>query len=70
MGQAFFIGASAIFLVFEAVNKFANPTQVTAPTVGIGVMILSIVLTSLLIAYQYHVIKKTKSLAIEADSLH
>lgn len=70
MGQAFFIGASAIFLVFEAINRFVNPVPITAPGIGIGVMVLSIVLTSLLLIYQYHVIKKTKSLAITADSLH
>ena len=66
----FFIGASAIFLVFEAVSKLANPDPVNAPMLGVSVMMLSIFLTLLLIMYQTYVIKKTNSIAIQADSLH
>mgnify|MGYP000324268076 CR=1 FL=1 len=70
LGQAFFIGASAIFLVFEALSKLAKPEAVSAPMLGVSVMVLSIVLTLVLVTYQTYVIKRTKSVAIEADSLH
>lgn len=70
LGQAFFIGASAIFLVFEALSKLANPDVVNAPALGIFVMLLSMAMTSVLIVYQTYVIKKTNSMAIKADRLH
>lgn len=70
LGQAFFIGASSIFLLFEALRKFSDPHVIPSIEVGVGAMVLSIVLTLLLVMYQTYVIKKTKSLAIEADSLH
>jgi ferrous-iron efflux pump FieF len=70
LGQSFFIGASAIFLVFEATRKFFYPHGVSEPVIGIKVMVLSIVLTLILVGYQSYVIKRTKSVAIQADSLH
>ena len=70
LGQAFFIGASALFLLFEAVAKFANPETVNAPRLGIAVMVLSIVLTVLLVAYQTYDIKRTNSVGIASDRLH
>ena len=70
IGQAFFIGASSIFLVIEAINRFVHPQAVTAPTIGVIVMVVSIILTLALVLYQMHVTRKTSSMAVEADSLH
>ncbi len=70
LGQAFFIGASAIFLAFESIRGIAQPQQIVHHTLGMQVMVLSIVLTLLLVGYQTYVIRKTKSMAIAADSLH
>lgn len=70
LGQAFFIGASAVFLVYEALFRLAKPEAVSAPELGVAAMVLSIVLTLFLVAYQTYVIRKTNSVAIQADSLH
>ena len=70
LGQAFFIGASAVFLVYEALFRLAKPEAVSAPGLGVAAMVLSIVLTLFLVAYQTYVIRKTNSVAIQADSLH
>ncbi|HSR63654.1 MAG TPA: cation diffusion facilitator family transporter [Gammaproteobacteria bacterium] len=70
LAQAAFITGSALFIIFEAVNRLVNPGPILHGTFGIVVMIVSIVVTALLVMYQRHVIKKTKSVAINADSLH
>jgi ferrous-iron efflux pump FieF len=70
LGQGVFILGSGIFLVSEAVNRLMNPAPVTAFSVGIGVMVLTIVLTAALVAVQSSVIRRTRSAAIRADSLH
>ena len=70
LGQAAFIAGSAAFLIFESVRRFVTPQEISHGTVGIGVMAVSIVLTFLLVRYQMHVVRKTKSTAISADSLH
>ncbi|MBO6827159.1 MAG: cation diffusion facilitator family transporter [Sneathiella sp.] len=70
LGQSAFIIGSAIFLFLQALEKIANPTPIGASSIGIGVMIASIILTLCLVAYQRYVIAKTKSVAISADSLH
>ncbi len=70
LGQAAFIAGSAAFLIFESVRRFITPQEISHGTVGIGVMAVSIVLTFLLVRYQMHVVRKTGSTAISADSLH
>lgn len=70
LAQAAFIAGSAVFLVVEAIHRFAVPQPVEAGAIGIGVMVLSIVLTAGLIAFQRHVISRTESIAIGADRLH
>lgn len=68
--QAAFVSGSAVLLVVEAVTRFIEPVVVRQNQVGIGVMIASIALTLVLITFQKYVIRKTKSVAITADSLH
>jgi ferrous-iron efflux pump FieF len=70
LAQAVFISGSAIFLLFEALQRFLKPRPVLDVATGIYVMIFSIVLTGVLIAFQIFVIRKTKSIAISADHLH
>jgi len=70
MGQAAFITGSAIFLVIEAVPRFFTAHAVGHGTIGIGVMVFSIVATLALVTLQRHVINRTGSLAISADQLH
>jgi len=70
LAQAAFVSGSALFLLFEAGEKFLHPRGIENPTIGYGVMAVSIVLTIALVLFQRHVVKQTGSLAISADSLH
>jgi len=70
LGQAMFIAGSAGFLMLEAFGRFFHPQPIESVAVGVGVMIFSLVATLGLLAVQTHVIKKTNSTAIKADSLH
>lgn len=70
LGQAAFIAGSAAFLFVQAVERLVHPRTIAHGDIGIAVMIFSIVLTGLLVLYQGYVIRRTRSLAIGADSLH
>ena len=68
--QAAFIGASGLFLIYEAAHRFAEPQQILTPQIGITVLVISMACTLIIVMYQKYVLKRTGSLVIEADSLH
>ena len=68
--QAAFITGSALLLSFEAVDRLINPQVIEQPLIGIWVMVFAIVATMVLLGVQRHVVAKTGSLAIKADSVH
>ena len=70
LGQTAFIAGSGLFLVFEAGHRLFDPRPVLHSEVGIAVMVASIVVTFALTRFQAHVVRKTGSVAIKADSLH
>jgi ferrous-iron efflux pump FieF len=70
LAQSAFVAGSAIFLLIEISGRFFNPTPVVKGEVGIAVMLLSVLATLGLVAFQKHVVKQTGSVAVEADSLH
>jgi ferrous-iron efflux pump FieF len=70
LGQAAFIAGSSLFLVFESVRRLLSPVPVEHGAIGVAVMVLSLVLTLMLVAYQRSVMRRVASLAIRADSLH
>jgi ferrous-iron efflux pump FieF len=70
LAQAAFIGGSAVFLTIEAVRRLIVPSPVSETVLGVGVMLLSIVLTAGLITFQRYVVRHTGSIAIGADRLH
>lgn len=70
LGQAAFIIVSGGYLLFEAASRLMEPRPLAYETVGIGVMIFAIVATVVLVKFQRHVIARTGSVAISADSLH
>jgi len=70
LGQSVIISVSALYVLSEALPRFAAPRDIENPTLGIGVMLVSIVLTQALLLYQRYVIRRTGSLAIGADALH
>ncbi len=68
--QAVIISGSAAYVSFRAVERLLAPSAVESPTVGIGVMLASLVLTVGLVAFQRFVVRRTGSLAIAADAVH
>ena len=70
MAQALFIGGSAVLIGVQAVERLHTPQPLGDTAVGIGVMLLSLVLTLALLALQHRVIRLTGSTAVRADSLH
>jgi ferrous-iron efflux pump FieF len=70
LGQASFIAGSALILFMHGIERLTSPVPIQAVGLGIGIMAFSILATLVLITFQRYVIKKTKSTAIRADSLH
>jgi ferrous-iron efflux pump FieF len=70
LAQAAFIAGSAAFLIIEAVQRFARPVAIENSGVGIAVSVYAIAATVVLVLYQTYVVRRTKSIAIAADSLH
>ena len=70
LAQAAFIAGSGVFLLLEAIDRFVNPQPITNTGLGMSIMMVSIALTIVLVGFQLYVIRKTKSVAINADSLH
>ncbi len=70
LGQSTFIAGSAVWLMIEASHRLIHPHPLQETFIGTIVMVFAIVLTFGLVVFQRYVIKKTRSLAISADSLH
>jgi ferrous-iron efflux pump FieF len=70
LAQAAFIGGSALFLMVEAGSRALDPVPVERTGVGIAVMVASILLTLGLVSFQKYVVRRTRSVAIDADSMH
>lgn len=70
LGQAAFIGVSALLVGAQGVDRLLHPQPLGAPLLGIVVIVVSLVLTVALLVYQRHVVRVTGSTAIRADSLH
>ncbi len=70
LAQAAFIAGSAAFLLFQAGERLIRPAPIANSTVGIAVMVVSIVLTFGLVVFQRSVVRRTASVAIRSDSLH
>ncbi|HLD67611.1 MAG TPA: cation diffusion facilitator family transporter [Pseudomonas sp.] len=70
LGQALFIGVSAVLIGVHGVDRLLHPQPLGAQGLGIAVILLSLVLTGALLLFQRHVVRRTGSTAIRADSLH
>ncbi len=70
LGQSMFIAGSACFLLLQAAGRFIHPQPVHVASIGIIVMIFSIIATLVLMMIQHHAIKHSASTAIRADYLH
>lgn len=70
LAQAAFIGGSAVFLVFHAIERLRFPRPLQELRIGIAVMVIAILFTTILLVIQRRVINATQSTAIKADALH
>ncbi|MBH3430795.1 cation diffusion facilitator family transporter [Pseudomonas alkylphenolica] len=70
MAQALFIGASAVLISVQAIERLRDPQPLGDTAIGIAVMLLSLALTVALLLLQAKVIRITGSTAVRADSLH
>ena len=70
LAQSMFISGSAVFLVLNGVERYFRPQDLVSPELGVWVSGFAILLTSGLVLFQKHVVRKTGSQAISADSLH
>ena len=70
LGQAAFLLGSALFLIAEAVRRLVFPEAVENTGIGIAVMVFSLIVTIGLVTYQRYVVRRTGSVAINADALH
>ncbi|GIZ11547.1 cation diffusion facilitator family transporter [Pseudomonas sp. NCCP-436] len=70
LGQALFIGVSALLISLQGLERLQTPQPLQAEALGIAVMLLSLALTAALLMFQRKVVRETGSTAIHADSLH
>ena len=70
LGQALFVGCSALFVIYQAVQRFAQPRPLVAVGTGVMVMFFAIFVTGALVLFQQRVVRQTGCAAIKADSLH
>lgn len=70
LAQAAFISGSALFLMVEAGSRILDPAPVTKSGIGIAVMVISIIASLGLVAFQKYVVRQTGSVAIKADSVN
>ena len=70
LAQSAFITGSAVLVLLQGINRLLHPEPLEAAWAGIAVMVFSIIATLALLAIQKHVIARTNSTAVGADSLH
>lgn len=70
LAQALFICGSAAVLAYEAINRLIRPKPVEEGMLGVAVMVFAVLVTAALVLFQRHVISRTGSVAISADSIH
>lgn len=69
-GQAMFISLSALFVLGEGFRRFFAPVALEHSMTGMGVMLVSILVTIGMVLYQRSVINRTASTAVKADLTH
>ena len=68
--QAGLVAVSAALILVEAVGRLLEPRTITHGAESIGVMIVSIALTSALVTLQSRAIRRTGSIATAGDRMH
>jgi ferrous-iron efflux pump FieF len=70
LGLAALVTGSALFVLVEAARRLLDPRPLQATGLAVAVMVVSILATAGLVAFQREVIRRTRSEAIAADRLH
>lgn len=70
MAEALLIFGAAAYIVYEAVDRLIHRAGPPRPDIGIGVMLASVIVNSLVARHLYQVARRTDSLALEADAEH
>ncbi|RIY31379.1 hypothetical protein CKF54_06770 [Psittacicella hinzii] len=70
LGQSIFIGTLAIMLIISAVNRFSTPVPIEKTTLSVVILIITIMVTAGLVAYQQRIINLTGSKMIQVDQAH
>jgi len=70
LAQALLILVSIGLLLSQTLGRLWQPVVIDNSSIGVSAMAASMVLTGVLVVLQRHVVKRTQSTAIEADSLH
>lgn len=70
LAQVAFIAVSATMILIRAVQALLSGEQAGEAEFGIGVSVIAMAVTFALLAYQRHVIARTRSVAIGADHVH
>jgi ferrous-iron efflux pump FieF len=70
LGQVALISISAVAILVRAVGGLVAPTPVAGADEGIAISLVAILVTACLICFQRHVVRRTGSVAITADSVH
>lgn len=68
--QVTFILGSSVLLLTEVIDHFMHPQPVSAPELGVAVMLISLAVTGALVLLQRHVVRRTGSIAIHSDQMH
>ena len=68
--QAALVGASAMLIAMEAVDRFRDPKPVLEGQLGVIVMVVSIIATIILIGFQTRALRQTGSVATSGDRAH
>lgn len=68
--QAAFLLGAAVLLLYQGLSRLATPEPVGELVQGVGITLLCMLLTLVLVLVQRLIIRRTGSLAVQADSAH
>ncbi len=68
--EALLIFFAAIWIIYEAIQKLLHPHEVGETSWGIGVMLISAIMNTIISSKLFKVAKKANSVALEADAWH
>ena len=68
--QSAFVAGSGIFVMYDGFSRLVSPRPLSETNLGIIIMVIALVATLALIAFQKKVARLTQSTAIAADSAH